>query len=82
VTTRFTVTIRCDERSSPDCVGERVETHDALDGFELIAMRLLQEGWDWDIRPRRDGRTHDVCPTCGDLNEKALRPVPHERQPG
>ena len=64
--TRFTVTIRCDVRRAPDCVGERVETRDAVDGFEGIAIHLLQEGWDWDLRPRRDGQTHDVCPACGE----------------
>jgi len=79
MTTTFTVTIACDERSAPDCARERVETRDSLAGFEGIAVRLLQEGWDWDARPRRDG---DVCPACADLAEKALRPVPHERQPG
>lgn len=81
MSTTFTVTIRCDERSAPDCVRERVERQDAPGDFEGIAVRLLQEGWDWDLRRRRDGRTHDVCPACADPNEKALRPVPHERQP-
>lgn len=82
MSTTFTVTIRCDERSAPDCVGERVERQDAPGDFEGIAMRLLQEGWDRDARHRSAGRSHDVCPACADLEESALRPVPHERRPG
>jgi hypothetical protein len=66
VSTRFTVTIRCDARLAPDCAGERTETRDTTDGFEGIAVRLLQEGWDWDLRPRRAGHTHDVCPACAE----------------
>ena len=77
MSTRFTVTIRCDVRRAPDCVGERVETRDAVDGFEGIAMRLLQEGWDWDLRPRRDGQTHDVCPACDALRDA---PAPRGRR--
>jgi hypothetical protein len=71
MTTRLTVTIRCDEGTSRDCVRERVETHEAIDGFELIAMRLLQEGWDWDLRRRAGGRSHDVCPMCAELEASA-----------
>jgi hypothetical protein len=71
MTTRFTVAIRCDDRRATDCVRERVETHEALDGFELIAMRLLHEGWDWDLRRRPGGRSHDVCPACAELEASA-----------
>ena len=64
-------------------MGKHSETRRSLDGFEGIAMRLLQEGWDWDLTRRDEwGHSHDACPACADLAEKALRPVPHERQPG
>lgn len=77
MSTKFSVTIRCDERTAPDCLKERVETADAIDGFEWIAARLLQEGWDWDLRPRRAGHTHDVCPACDALRDA---PAPRGRR--
>ncbi len=70
MTTRFTVTVRCDERAAPDCLRERVETHATVQLFQWLAVRLLQEGWDWDGPDRELGGTHDVCPACVDYAEE------------
>lgn len=77
MTTRFTVTIRCDDARSPHCVGKRTETRSSLDGFEGIAMRLLQEGWDWDITRRDEwGHSHDACPACVEWADEHARASP------
>lgn len=74
MSTRFTVTVRCDEQSSPFCLRERAETHDRIEAFDQLTVHLLQEGWDWDGPQRGHGPTHDVCPAC--LEEKTVAENP------
>ncbi|HEX2326712.1 MAG TPA: hypothetical protein VHQ00_15045 [Chloroflexota bacterium] len=75
MSTRFTVTISCDDARSPECVGTHSETRLSLGGFEGIAVRLLQVGWDWDLNRRDEwGHSHDACPACVEWAQAHARP--------
>jgi hypothetical protein len=80
VTTIYTIRVVCDERLSPECVGERVETPRTLRAFDSVQTKLWEEGWVHGYRGRDfiENQTHDACPACAAL---LVRPVPHERQP-
>jgi hypothetical protein len=80
VTTTYTIRVVCDERLSPDCIGERVETPPTVRDFDAVQTRLWQEGWVRGYRGRdtSENPSHDACPACAAL---LLRPTPHERQP-
>ena len=79
---RYTVTVRCDDRRAPGCVGQWQEHHDRTAAFEHINTRLMQAGWDSALGYDRRHTPRDLCPACAAWTENALRPVPHERQPG
>ncbi len=67
--TRYTVTIRCDERTSPDCQERFVRTSDELRATDRMRQEALDAGWFLGYRMAPDGgaTTYDVCPACARL---------------
>jgi hypothetical protein len=80
VTTTYSLRVVCDERLSPECVGEHVETLTDLREIDYAHGRLWEAGWVRGYRGRDfiENASHDACPACAAL---LLRPQPHERQP-
>jgi hypothetical protein len=60
----YTLTIVCDDRRSPDCHGERVESHPQPRAFDHLAVDLFREGWQRGYRGDGSAQTYDVCPAC------------------
>jgi hypothetical protein len=72
MSTRYTITITCDEGTSRDCLREVSASRASPRDFDFYATELFQQGWIRGFRqtnPAPDAtsdtlETYDVCPAC------------------
>lgn len=76
MSTRFTLTVLCDDGRSPDCLRRVERTTEHPRDFDHYGTELFQQGWlrgfrQTDPSPSAISDTlvsDDVCPACAELN--------------